>query len=80
VITHTVAAQDGRMLAVNEQGDPAGLPVFVHHGTPSSGLLYEPWTRDAAANGIQLIGFAERHLTLLERRVADVHEWLLANS
>ena len=26
------------------------------------------------------IAEAEGHLTLLERRVADVHEWLLANS
>jgi len=56
VITHIVRPPDGRTLAVNEQGDPAGLPVFVHHGTPSSGLLYEPWVRHAAANGIRLIG------------------------
>ncbi len=57
MITHTVETPDGRSLAVNEQGDPGGLPVFVHHGTPSSGLLYEPWVRHAAANGIRLIGF-----------------------
>jgi pimeloyl-ACP methyl ester carboxylesterase len=31
--------------------------VIVHHGTPSSGLLYEPWIEDAAASGIRLIGF-----------------------
>ena len=45
VIAHTVADAGRPTLAVNEQGDPAGLPVFVHHGTPSSGLLYEPWVR-----------------------------------
>ncbi|HEY7398768.1 MAG TPA: alpha/beta hydrolase, partial [Gaiellaceae bacterium] len=38
-------------------GDAGGLPVIVHHGTPSSGLLYEKWTDDAAAKGIRLIGF-----------------------
>ena len=31
--------------------------MIVHHGTPSSGLLYEPWIEDAAASGIRLIGF-----------------------
>lgn len=50
-------AADGRDLTVHEGGDPGGLPVIVHHGTPSSGLLYETWTDDAAAKGIRLIGF-----------------------
>ena len=55
--TRIVSAADGRELAVHEAGDAAGLPVIVHHGTPSSGLLYEPWIEDAAATGIRLIGF-----------------------
>ena len=55
--TTTVDAGDGRDLAVIDAGDPNGLAVFMHHGTPSSGLLYEPWVEHAAANGIRLIGF-----------------------
>jgi pimeloyl-ACP methyl ester carboxylesterase len=57
VTTRTVLAADGRVLALQEGGDPTGLPVFVHHGTPSAGLLYRPWSRHAEANGIRLIGF-----------------------
>ena len=52
-----VSAGDGRDLALHEGGDPNGLPVIVHHGSPSSGLLYEPWVDHAAGNGIRLIGF-----------------------
>src|SRR5262249_55578279 len=34
--TQTVAAADGRMLAIAECGDPDGFPVFLLHGTPGS--------------------------------------------
>jgi hypothetical protein len=33
----TVRVGDGRMLAFEEVGDPAGAPVFVIHGTPVVG-------------------------------------------
>ena len=49
-IVHT---PDGRSLELHEIGDPGGLPVIVHHGTPASGLLYERW----ATPGIRLISF-----------------------
>ena len=52
-----VSTGDGRDLALHEGGDPNGLAVIVHHGSPSSGLLYERWVDHAAANGIRLIGF-----------------------
>ena len=52
-----MSAGDGRSLAVYEGGDPNGLAVIVHHGSPSSGLLYERWTDHAGANGIRLLGF-----------------------
>ncbi|HEX7084672.1 MAG TPA: alpha/beta fold hydrolase [Gaiellaceae bacterium] len=55
--TRTVRTADGRALAVGEGGDPAGRPVVVHHGTPSSGALYASWERAAAEQGIRLIGF-----------------------
>ena len=48
-----VEARDGRSLEVHEAGDPAGLPVIVHHGTPGSGVLYDRWTTP----GIRLIGY-----------------------
>ena len=34
--TQTVAATDGRTLAIAEWGDPDGFPVFSLHGTPGS--------------------------------------------
>jgi pimeloyl-ACP methyl ester carboxylesterase len=49
----SIQLPDGRTLALHETGDPAGLAVIVHHGTPGSGLLYERW----ATPGIRLIGY-----------------------
>ncbi len=48
---------DGRTLHVYEAGDPGGLALLVHHGTPSGGLLYPPAAEDARGRGIRLIGF-----------------------
>ena len=48
-------ARDGRDLRVREAGDPNGPAVFVHHGTPSAGLLWEPWVDDAEARGLRLV-------------------------
>ena len=55
----TVQTLDGRLLAVEDHGDPAGWPVLVHHGTPSSRsvALYGPWARDAARSGLRLISY-----------------------
>jgi hypothetical protein len=49
----TVQSPDGRTLAVEETGDPAGRPVLVHNGTPNSRLIYarSPPTRKRAAFG-----------------------------
>jgi pimeloyl-ACP methyl ester carboxylesterase len=57
VIERSVAASDGRTLAVREAGDPAGIPVFMLHGTPGSNLIYEPYARDADERGIRLISY-----------------------
>ncbi|MGN6791946.1 MAG: alpha/beta fold hydrolase [Streptosporangiaceae bacterium] len=54
---HTVRTPDGRVLAVEESGDPAGRPVLVHAGTPGSRHLYGPVMRDAAARGLRLISY-----------------------
>jgi pimeloyl-ACP methyl ester carboxylesterase len=45
------------VLAVAEGGDPNGVPVVVHHGTPGSGIHYSPLVEDAEAKGIRLIGY-----------------------
>lgn len=52
-----VTTQDGRTLSVREGGDPAGLPVLVHNGTPASSLLYEPHLRDAEERGVRLVSY-----------------------
>ena len=52
----TISARDGRALEVHEDGDPGGFPVVVHHGTPSSGVLYRAWADDARRRGIRLLG------------------------
>ena len=53
----TVIAPDGRALQVAEAGDPAGHPVLVHNGAPSSRLLFAPHSSTAAACGVRLISY-----------------------
>jgi len=57
VTERTVETPDGRILAVQESGDPAGKPVLVHMGTPNSRYLYGPTMADAAARGLRLISY-----------------------
>ena len=52
-----VTLPDGRTLHVHDEGDPQGLPVVVHHGTPSCGRLYSAHVEDARERGIRLIGY-----------------------
>ena len=53
----TARTPDGRTLAIEDAGDPAGRPVLVHNGTPNSRHLYRPAAADAAARGLRLIGY-----------------------
>jgi pimeloyl-ACP methyl ester carboxylesterase len=55
LMERTVQTPDGRILAVQETGDPAGRPVLVHMGSPNSRNLYQPNAADAAARGLRLI-------------------------
>ncbi|HEY2265319.1 MAG TPA: alpha/beta fold hydrolase [Streptosporangiaceae bacterium] len=57
VTQRTVTTPDGRTLAIEEGGDPAGRPVLVHNGTPNSRHLFAPVAGDAAARGLRLIGY-----------------------
>jgi pimeloyl-ACP methyl ester carboxylesterase len=76
-----VRAPDGRNIEVHEEGDPAGLPVIVHHGTPMSGLAYEPHAVLACEQGIRLVGYdrpgyagsTRRRGRLVADCVDDVH-------
>ncbi|MEA2447992.1 MAG: hypothetical protein QOK47_1629 [Actinomycetota bacterium] len=38
-------------------GDPSGLPVFIHHGTPGAGLFFNPWIEDAKRRGLWLVAW-----------------------
>jgi pimeloyl-ACP methyl ester carboxylesterase len=54
---HTVEGPGGRALKVREDGDPGGVPLIAHHGTPGSRLLYRRWVEDATERGIRLIAY-----------------------
>ena len=65
---HDLRTPDGRTLHVIEDGDPDGLPVVVHHGTPGCALQYEPHAVDAAERGIRLISYDRPWLRRLDAR------------
>lgn len=48
---------DGRTLALQDGGDPAGKPVLMHPGTPESRHQYGPLSADAAERGLRLISY-----------------------
>lgn len=51
----SVQTADGRTLAVEEAGDPDGIAVLMHSGTPNSRHLYRRHAEDAAGRGLRLI-------------------------
>jgi pimeloyl-ACP methyl ester carboxylesterase len=52
-----VTLPDGRVLHAYEAGDPSGVLVVYHHGTPTSGALRQEWATDAEQKGIRLVGY-----------------------
>jgi pantetheine-phosphate adenylyltransferase len=50
-----VTLRDGRTLHVYDDGDPDGLVVVEHHGTPGSGLTYPPDLELARERGLRVI-------------------------
>jgi len=51
----TIVLPDGRVLAFDDVGDPAGVPVVYLHGTPDSRLARHPDDGVAAAAGVRLV-------------------------
>ena len=56
-MARTITTKDDRTLDVHEEGDPSGLPVIFHHGTPAAGIPYETHVVLAREQGIRLIGY-----------------------
>jgi pimeloyl-ACP methyl ester carboxylesterase len=57
VVERVIDAADGRKLAVSDGGDPKGIPMLVHYGTPNSRLQYEPDVANAVAHGLRFITY-----------------------
>lgn len=53
-----VSTPDGRVLEVLEDGDPGGVPVVVHHGTPGAAGLHPDWVADAQERGLRLVSYS----------------------
>ena len=56
--TYQVELPDGRRLELAEGGDPAGVVVVVHHGTPGGAVLHPAWVSDARERGLRLVTYA----------------------
>ena len=52
-----VALRDGRTLHIYDEGDPDGLVVFEHHGTPGSGISYVPDLELARERGLRIVSY-----------------------
>ena len=52
-----VRTPEGRTLAVEDAGDPAGRVVLVHGGAPNSRHLDGPKVADAASRGLRLVSY-----------------------
>lgn len=77
---HLIVLPDGRRVAVDDRGDPSGVPVLYLHGTPDSRLARHPDDSIAAAAGVRLlavdrpgIGHSDVDPRATPERVADVH-------
>jgi pimeloyl-ACP methyl ester carboxylesterase len=55
--SRTIFTESGRKILINETGQPDGIPILVHTGTPGSRLLNRRWSEDAQSKGIRLISY-----------------------
>jgi pimeloyl-ACP methyl ester carboxylesterase len=56
-LDNLVVTADGRHLRIEEAGDPRGVSVLMHHGTPGCGHIYGRHSANALERGIRLIGY-----------------------
>jgi len=57
VTVTSVRTLDGRVVAYEQAGDPAGIPIFVLHGTPGSRLGLHPNRSRIADAGLRLVSY-----------------------
>jgi len=62
-----------RTIETAEGGDPAGIPVIVHHGTPGAAVLHPGWEPPAAAEGLRLVTYS-RKANLTGTRTANARD------
>jgi pimeloyl-ACP methyl ester carboxylesterase len=78
---HLITTPSGRALGVSDDGDLNGVPVLVHHGTPSSSVPYPVHVALAHEQGIRLLSYDRPGYGDSDRQqgrvvadcVADVH-------
>jgi pimeloyl-ACP methyl ester carboxylesterase len=63
-----VASPDGRVIEVATVGDPAGLTVFYHHGTPGSAPLVKMFARESDQTGLFFVTMSRAGYGLSSRR------------
>ncbi len=57
-VTRAVPGADGELIRVDEFGEPGGIPVLVHHGSPGSRRLFRPDAELAAREfGLRLLSY-----------------------
>jgi pimeloyl-ACP methyl ester carboxylesterase len=75
-VEHRVELLDGRILAAAEWGDPNGIPVIAHHGTPGGRIEYWRDPTIYARHGMRRISFDRpgygESTRLAGRSIADV--------
>jgi pimeloyl-ACP methyl ester carboxylesterase len=49
---------DGRSLEYVVAGPGDGMPLVLHHGTPSSAVVFEPWQESAAKHGLRMVMYS----------------------
>lgn len=54
-LTKTLTLADGRTVDVFLGGDASGLPLVMHHGTPSDSTTFADWDGSCSARGLRLI-------------------------
>ncbi|WP_433556585.1 alpha/beta fold hydrolase [Pseudonocardia xinjiangensis] len=53
-----VGLPDGRTLEYVTVGPADGVPLVLHHGTPSAAVVFEPWAEAAAKHGFRLVMYS----------------------